>query len=316
MIGQSTVNVLNGARGRLSSISAAVFVIIFVVVASPFIEIVPTAGLAGILFIVVIHCFQWNSLVLILRRRIPIYESITIIGVTFLAVRFNLAIGVGVGLIWESLCRAWIASSTAMVLQDSQEDTAKALEGSPVRIKTYYFRGELYFGNAPDFGALFTPKADPNLVVVDCANARFVDFSALFALNRVGKRYADEDKKVIFLLQEADHAFHERVGTGLIETRDLVFKGELQCEQRFARFVLPKSVQEEFKIRENHLGLISHAEEIESKAVYQATARPADDSVQNGSHAQEANGSQNGVHQHTITVQSTNGSATTSIAMV
>merc|ERR1719416_193399 len=108
MIGQSTVNALNGAMGRLSSMTAATCVLIFVVVA--------LAGLTGILVIVVIHCFQWHSVILIVKRKIPLYESCTIIIVTVLAVLFNLAIGVGVGMLWECVCRAWISSSRIRVM--------------------------------------------------------------------------------------------------------------------------------------------------------------------------------------------------------
>merc|ERR1719401_3353372 len=121
MIGQSTVNVLNGAKGRVSSITAACCVMLFVIVASGFIEIVPMAGLAGILFIVVIHCFQWKSLVLILKRQIPMYEAVTIIAVTVLAVMFNLAVGVGVGVLWECSCRAWMGNKPRVVVANKAD---------------------------------------------------------------------------------------------------------------------------------------------------------------------------------------------------
>ena len=107
MIGQSMINVNTGARGRMSSIVAGISVLAFVLVAYRFIEVIPLAALTGILFVVVMKTFKWSSVRDIVLRRIPIVDSITIILVTVLSVVQNLAIGVGVGILWQALAKSW-----------------------------------------------------------------------------------------------------------------------------------------------------------------------------------------------------------------
>ena len=58
MIGQSMINVNSGGRGRLSGITAALSLLMFILVASPLIEQIPLAALIGVMFIVVIGTFR------------------------------------------------------------------------------------------------------------------------------------------------------------------------------------------------------------------------------------------------------------------
>ncbi|KAJ3089786.1 hypothetical protein HK102_005513 [Quaeritorhiza haematococci] len=115
MVGQSAVNVLNGAQGRLSSVSAAWFIFILIVAAGPAIELLPIATLAGILFLIVIHAFEWRTFKFIIRRQMPLSDIITVILVTVLAVVTDLAIAVVSGVIWSCLVFAWNASSVLML---------------------------------------------------------------------------------------------------------------------------------------------------------------------------------------------------------
>lgn len=178
MIGQSTINVLNGAKGRLSAITDACFLMIYIVYLSNFIESVPTAGLAGVLFIVVIHTFNWPSIAIILRRALPLYMCATIVIVTVLSVVTNLAVGIGVGILWECVFYVWHegAELNVQMLKDKQQ-------------KTYRVAGNVFFANADDFNSFFTPTKDPESVIADLANARLLDYSALFTLNALGRRY-------------------------------------------------------------------------------------------------------------------------------
>jgi len=61
MIGQSIINIKGGGRGRLSGITAAVMLLIFILFASSYIEQVPIAALVGVMFMVVIGTFAWSS---------------------------------------------------------------------------------------------------------------------------------------------------------------------------------------------------------------------------------------------------------------
>ena len=51
MIGQSTINIMNGACHRVSSTMSGVFMLLFTLVLSPAINLLPIATLTGVLFI-------------------------------------------------------------------------------------------------------------------------------------------------------------------------------------------------------------------------------------------------------------------------
>ncbi|MEO8272398.1 MAG: SulP family inorganic anion transporter, partial [Aureliella sp.] len=69
MIGQSLINVNSGGRGRLSGITAAVCLLLFILFLAPVIEQIPMAALVGVMFTVVIGTFEWASLKMF--RRMP-----------------------------------------------------------------------------------------------------------------------------------------------------------------------------------------------------------------------------------------------------
>lgn len=95
MIGQSTINIMNGARFRVSSTMPGVFMLLFVVGLSPFIELLPIATLTGVLFMVVLSTFQWKTFVILRYGRLS--DSIAVLTVTLIAVFFNLAVAIAVG---------------------------------------------------------------------------------------------------------------------------------------------------------------------------------------------------------------------------
>ena len=105
MIGQSMVNVNSGCRGRLSGITAAVFLLFFIVIAMPLIKTIPLAALVGVMFMVVIETFEWASFKFI--RKIPLHDAFIIIVVTIVTVVAALAVAVIVGIILASLVFAW-----------------------------------------------------------------------------------------------------------------------------------------------------------------------------------------------------------------
>lgn len=89
LIGQAVVNVLNGSKGKLSSLVAAATLMLLTSFADGLIGMIPTAGLTGILFVVVIHTFEWRTFKWIFKRQIPVVDMISIIAVTVIAVSNN-----------------------------------------------------------------------------------------------------------------------------------------------------------------------------------------------------------------------------------
>ena len=184
MIGQSMINVKSGGRTRLAGIAAALFLLIFIVLGSPVIELIPLAALVGVMFMVVIGTFAWNSLRIL--RRVPLPDAFVTILVTVVTVISDLAVAVVVGVIVSALAYAWnnarrISANTAI-----HEDGHKS----------YLIQGPLFFGSSEGFAELFTPEQDPQTVIIDFAESRVVDQSALQAIEALAAKYEAVGKKI------------------------------------------------------------------------------------------------------------------------
>lgn len=185
MIGQSLINVSNGARARLSGIVASVMLLVFVMFGSALIEKVPMAALTGLMIMVSIGTFEWASLKTF--RRMPQSDFIVMVLVTLVTVLLhNLALAVLVGVIIAALVFAW--------------DNAKRIRArkhvDSNGVKHYEIYGPLFFGSVAAFNEKFDVLGDPSEVIVDFAESRVADMSAIEALHRLTERYAKQGKSV------------------------------------------------------------------------------------------------------------------------
>lgn len=90
MIGQSMINVNSGGRGRLSGITAALSLLLFILFPSSLIEQIPLAALIGVMFIVVIGTFEWSSFRVL--RKVPRSDAMALVLVSAVTVATDLAI--------------------------------------------------------------------------------------------------------------------------------------------------------------------------------------------------------------------------------
>jgi len=184
MIGQSIINIKSGGRGRLSGITAALSLLAFILFASDYIEMVPIAALVGVMFMVVIGTFAWNSFRIL--NKVPLSDIFVIILVTVLTVVFDLAIAVISGVIVSALVFAW--ENSLMIRARKHTDNHG--------IKHYEIYGPLFFGSIELFNSKFDVKNDPKEVVIDFAESRVVDQSAIEALNKLADRYQKNGKTI------------------------------------------------------------------------------------------------------------------------
>ncbi len=182
MIGQSIINIKSGGRGRLSGISAALFLLGFILFASSLIEMIPIAALVGVMFIVVLGTFEWASFRLL--GRIPLADTLVGITVAVVTVLTDLAIAVVVGVIMSALVFAW---------EHAKHISAKTYVDDK-GFKFYEITGPLFFGSVQNFHELFDPANDPQEVVVDFANTRVYDHSGLEAIDTLAERFARAQK--------------------------------------------------------------------------------------------------------------------------
>jgi SulP family sulfate permease len=209
MIGQSMINVKSGGRTRLSGISAALFLLIFILFAAPLIEQIPLAALVGVMFMVVIGTFAWNSFKIM--RKVPLNDALVIVLVTVVTVFYDLATAVVVGVIVSALSYAWNNASRIHANQSDTEDGTRV----------YRIEGPLFFGSADGFAEIFDPANDPDHVIVDFANSRVVDQSALTAIETLATKYEAAGKRLE--LRHLSHACHEllsRAGQLIVDSDD------------------------------------------------------------------------------------------------
>jgi len=186
MIGQSMINVKSGGRTRIAGITAALFLLIFILYASSLIELIPIAALVGVMFMVVIGTFAWNSLKILFF--VPKSDAIVIILVTIVTVIADLAVAVIVGVIFSALVFAWKSASRI-----------RAIERPSIRekgAKVYEIEGPLFFSSTNSFIEIFKPSTDPEVIIIDFAGSRVIDQSALKAIEDIADKYNSIGKKV------------------------------------------------------------------------------------------------------------------------
>ncbi|MEO0505493.1 MAG: SulP family inorganic anion transporter [Bacteroidota bacterium] len=185
MIGQSLINTSNGARARLSGIVASVMLLMFVMFGSSLIEKVPMAALTGLMIMVALGTFEWASLRVF--KRMPKSDVLVMVLVTLVTIFLhNLALAVLVGVIISALVFAWDNALRIRARKHVDDDG----------VKYYEIYGPLFFGSTTLFAEKFDVQNDPEEVVIDFAESRLVDMSAIEAVNKITERYKKVGKKV------------------------------------------------------------------------------------------------------------------------
>ena len=184
MIGQSMINVSSGGRQRLSSLVASVSLLIFVVFGASYIEVIPLAALVGVMFMVVIGTFEWESLKL--GNRVPLKDVLVIVVVTVVTVAHDLALAVVVGIIMSALIFAW-EKGKRISAEVKLEDENK---------KVYKLEGSLFFASVTNFKDIFDVKNDPENVTIDFKRSKVYDHSAIEAINAITEKYSQAGKKL------------------------------------------------------------------------------------------------------------------------
>jgi len=179
MIGQSMINISSGWRGRASGISAAIFLILFIVFGVSIISLIPIAALVGLMFMVVIGTFAWPTLKML--NKIPKSDAFVLIAVTVITVATgDLAIAVISWIIISALVFAWQKSTIIWVKRYVDEKN----------ITHYELQGTLFFASIEKFKTLFELENDSNEIIIDFAESRIMDHSAIEAIDNLTEKYS------------------------------------------------------------------------------------------------------------------------------
>lgn len=182
MIGQSIINYTSGGLGRLSGITAATLLIVFVVSISDYIAMIPVAVLVGIMFMVSISTFEWSSFSHI--KFMPRSDAAVMLSTTIITILFDLAIAVISGVIISALVFAWRHAKISA--RTSKEDETKI----------YELEGPLFFGSVTSFNEQFDVNSDPQKVIIDFKQTRVMDSSGVEAIDNLTKKYQEKNKNL------------------------------------------------------------------------------------------------------------------------
>ena len=211
MIGQSIINVKSGGRTRIAGIAAALFLLSFILYASRYIEMIPIAALVGVMFMVVIGTFAWNSLKILFF--VPRSDALVTVLVTVVTVLEDLAVAVIVGVIVSALVFAWKSASRIRAI----ERLSKTEKGA----KVYEIEGPLFFSSTNSFIEIFDPDNDPKVVIIDFARSKVIDQSALKAIEDIADKYNSFGKKVKLRHLTRDcHKLLSRAGQLVVDSDD------------------------------------------------------------------------------------------------
>ena len=186
MIGQSIINVTSGARGRLSTLWAGLFLLFLILVLQDWVARIPMAALVAVMIMVSIGTFDWGSVRRL--RSTPMQSSIVMIATTLTVVlTHDLSKGVMLGVILSAIF--FIRRLGKMIEVTEAEDSTDA-------VRRYTVRGHVFFVSADLFAAAFEYHGQPERVVIDMREAHLWDITAVAAVDKVVFRYRRRGVKV------------------------------------------------------------------------------------------------------------------------
>ncbi|MFS0895054.1 SulP family inorganic anion transporter [Microbacterium sp. 179-I 3D3 NHS] len=203
MIGQTMINVkASGARTRISTFLAGVFLLILVLVLGEVVAVIPMAALVAVMILVSVATFDWHSIRPSTLRRMPKSETaVMLITVVVTVWTHNLAIGVVLGVIAAMVMFARRVAHFVSVTRTVDEAGAH-----------YAVDGELFFASSNDLTTQFEYADDPDTVVIDMSRSHVWDASTVAALDAIVTKYEHHGKTVTIQgLNDTAAAFHGRL---------------------------------------------------------------------------------------------------------
>lgn len=204
MIGQSVINIKSGGRGRLSTLTAGLVLLIMVVFMGPWVGMIPMAALVAVMIMVSIGTFSWDSVRTLPKN--PLSSSIVMISTVVVVVAtHDLAKGVFVGVLLSAL---FFAAKVGRLLRT----TSKRSGAGDARVYTVV--GQVFFASAEQFTAAFDFKEAIEKVSIDVSGAHFWDVTAVGALDKVVIKFRRQGTVVdIIGMNEASATLVDKFGT-------------------------------------------------------------------------------------------------------
>ena len=199
MIGQTMINVkVSGARTRISTFLAGVFLLGLVVGLGDIVGLIPMAALVAVMIMVSVGTMDWHSISPATLRRMPRSETLVMLATVAVTVATNnLAYGVIVGALTAMVLFARrVAHLVTVEKVDSEDDDTVV----------YRVTGELFFASSNDLVYQFDYADDPHHIVIDLSASHIWDASTVAALDAVTTKYRAKGKNVEIVGLDTDSA--------------------------------------------------------------------------------------------------------------
>lgn len=203
MIGQSIINVKSGGRGRLSTFSAGVFLLILIVFLGEWLKLIPMAALVAVMIMVSIGTFSWDSIRNLKHH--PISTNLVMVAtVAVVVATHNLAMGVFVGVLLASL---FFANKVGRFM------VVKSVTAATDAGRHYQVIGQVFFASADKFSNSFDFREVVDKVTIDLSQAHFWDITAVSALDKVVIKFRREGTEVELIgLNQASATIVDKFG--------------------------------------------------------------------------------------------------------
>ena len=183
MIGQSVINVKSGANSRLSTFTAGIVLIFMIIVLGGLVVQVPMPILAGIMVMVSVGTFDWNSFKYI--KKAPKTDAVVmILTVIIVLMTHNLALGVVVGVIFSAL---FFATKISKVEVTSEKF------GKTNRLS---FKGQIFFVSIDSMMDQISFNIENSIIELNFNNAHLWDDSAVDAIDTMVRKFEEKNNIV------------------------------------------------------------------------------------------------------------------------
>ena len=202
MIGQSVINVSSGARTRLSTLVAGVFLLCLVVFFKDWLAYIPMAALVAIMIMVAFTTFQWDSVKNFSKH--PLQSNVVMLSVVIIVLAtHNLALGVFVGVLLSALFFINKLESTVHVQSELHNHTRR-----------YLVSGQIFFSSSEKFFQFFDFNEHIQKVEIELSHAHIWDMTSVQMLNAVVEKFEVQGVVVEVLgLNEASSTLIDRISS-------------------------------------------------------------------------------------------------------
>jgi SulP family sulfate permease len=175
MIGQSVINVKSGGRGRLSTLTAGVILLILVVFLDEWVRQIPMAALVAVMIMVSISTFNWGSVKDLVVH--PKTSSVVMLATVVVTVAtHDLAKGVLTGVLFSGVFFAHKVRRILHVVSTLSQDG---------QTRSYLVSGQVFFASSENFTSQFDYQEKVPYICIDVSQTRFWDLTSVDALDRV-----------------------------------------------------------------------------------------------------------------------------------